>query len=199
MTSVTQTGGRRRADAQRNIAAITAAATELLSRDPEASMVEIARAAGVGRVTLYAHFPSREELVRAVLTEAITQSTAAIVATAPDEGPPAEAFARLIRTCWPMLARFDGLHQAAQQALPAEELRRRHDLPMVQVERVIARGREAGDFRTDLPVEWLVTTVYGLLHAASDEVSAGQLAAADAGDLLEETLLSVLEEKKVEG
>jgi TetR/AcrR family transcriptional regulator, mexCD-oprJ operon repressor len=192
MASVTESGSRRRADAQRNIAAILAAATGLLARDPEASMVDIARAAGVGRVTLYAHFPSRNELVRAALTEAIAQSTAAIVAAAPDQGPPVEAFARLIHTCWPMLAQFGGLHQAAQQALPAEEMRRRHDLPMVQVERVITRGRKTGDFRTDLPVEWLVTTAYALLHAASDEVHAGRLAVEDAGHLLEETLLSML-------
>ena len=55
--------GTKRADAQRNIAAILAAAGDCLGRDPGASTSEIAKAAGVGRVTLYGHFPSRAELV----------------------------------------------------------------------------------------------------------------------------------------
>ncbi len=61
----------KRADAQRNIAAILDAATECLSRNPAASTSEIAKAAGVGRVTLYGHFPSRPELVDAVFVHAI--------------------------------------------------------------------------------------------------------------------------------
>jgi TetR/AcrR family transcriptional repressor of mexCD-oprJ operon len=185
-------GAHRRADAERNIAAIVAAATELFAGDPDVSMTDIAKAAGVGRVTLYAHFPSREELVRVVLADAIATSTAALATAAPDEGPPAEAFARLVRTCWPILSRFGRLHQAAQRALPAEEVRRHHDLPMEQVERLIVRGRSAGEFRTDLSVEWLVTTVYGLLHTAADEVSADRLTIEEAGENLEITLLSIL-------
>jgi TetR/AcrR family transcriptional regulator, mexCD-oprJ operon repressor len=185
-------GPRRRADAERNIAAIVTAATDLLARDPDASMTDIARAAGVGRVTLYAHFPSREELVRTVLAAAIGHSMGAVEAAAPGEGPPAEAFARLIRRCWPILDRFGSLHEAARRALPAEEVRRHHDLPMGHVERLIVRGQEVGSFRADLPAEWLVTTVYALLHAAGDEVQAGRRTAEETEDLLERTLSALL-------
>lgn len=185
-------GTRRRADAERNIAAIISAAAECFARDPDASMTDIARAAGLGRVTLYAHFPSREDLLRSVLAQTIAESTAIIEAVAPDEGPAAEAFARMIRSCWPLLSRFGSLHGAAQRALPAGEVRRRHDQPMAYVERIIARGRAEGAFRTDLPVEWLVTTVYTLLHAAADEAAAGRLATDTAGEILVKTLLGAL-------
>lgn len=60
-----------RADAQRNIAAILDAATECLARDPDLSLNDIARAAGVGRVTLYAHFDSRSGLVEAIVDRAM--------------------------------------------------------------------------------------------------------------------------------
>lgn len=185
-------GVRRRADAERNIAGILSTATDLLARHPDASMTDIAKAAGVGRVTLYAHFPSREELVRAVLVDVITRSTAVIDGAASDEGPPAEVFARLIRTSWQVLSRLSGLHQAAQHALPAEEVRRHHDPLMASVERLLARGRAAGDFRTDMTTEWLITTIYALLHAAAAEVHQGRLNPEAAGVLLETTLLAVL-------
>lgn len=185
-------GTPRRADAERNIAAIITAATECFARDPDASMTTIAKAAGLGRVTLYAHFPSREQLLRTVLAETIAESAGIIEAVSPDEGPPAEVFAQLIRSCWPLLSRFGSLHAAVQGALPADEVRRRHDQPLAHVERLVARGQAEGAFRTDLPVEWLVTTVYTLLHAAADEAAAGRLAKESVGEILEKTLLAML-------
>jgi hypothetical protein len=52
-------------------AAVVAAATRVFCEQPQVSMADIARAAGVGRVTLYAHFPSREALLEAVLAGTI--------------------------------------------------------------------------------------------------------------------------------
>jgi AcrR family transcriptional regulator len=61
----------RRSDAQRNRARLLAAARELLATDGvELSMREVARTATVGVGTLYRHFPTRDELVDAVLEDA---------------------------------------------------------------------------------------------------------------------------------
>ena len=56
---------RRRADAEQNFSRIIEAAVELLARQPGASVEQIASAAGVGRATVYRHFPTRTGLVRA--------------------------------------------------------------------------------------------------------------------------------------
>lgn len=63
-----------RSDAQRNRARLLAAARELLAEQGvEVSLREVARRAGVGVGTLYRHFPTREELVDAVLEDAFDE------------------------------------------------------------------------------------------------------------------------------
>ena len=56
----------RRADAIRNEARILDAASQLLGHTPEASLGDIAAAAGVSRSTLYRRFPSRADLLAAL-------------------------------------------------------------------------------------------------------------------------------------
>ena len=59
-----------RRDARRNHALLVSAARELFAEQGvEAPLDEVARRAGVGAGTLYRHFPTREELVEAILAE----------------------------------------------------------------------------------------------------------------------------------
>src|SRR5918999_6399357 len=96
MASATDRQPRRRADAERNIAAILDAGLACFSRNADASLTDIARGAGVGRVTLYRHFPSREALLDAVLAHAISRAETALEAVAVDNRPAPEALSRLI-------------------------------------------------------------------------------------------------------
>src|ERR671929_169881 len=77
---------KRRADAERNIQAIIDAALEALANDPDASMAEIARRAGVVRATIYMHFPTREALLDAVMEEATGRVAEAIRNAEPERG-----------------------------------------------------------------------------------------------------------------
>ena len=66
-----------RADAQRNREAVLQAAIGLLGERPGASMRAIADASGVGRSTVYRHFPTREALLRALFARVLEESAAA--------------------------------------------------------------------------------------------------------------------------
>lgn len=183
---------RRRADAERNLAAILRAGRDCLSRNPAASMTEIAQAAGVGRVTLYGHFSSREELVEAVVHDTLTHAQQAFDAAEPDTGSAAQALDHLILTSWQVLDGCLGLHAAAVLAFGESGVRERHELMLRRLDSLIERGRQEGDFRTDLPRQWLVTTCYGLIHLAADEVTAGRLDRTDAGRTIAATIRSAL-------
>ena len=59
-----------RSDAASNHDRILQAAARVLSEDPRATIQRIAREAGVVRLTVYRHFPTRDELVRAIFEAA---------------------------------------------------------------------------------------------------------------------------------
>jgi len=183
---------RRRADAKRNIAAILAAAEEMFARGPVPAMAEVAAAAGVRRATLYAHFPSREDLVDAVMEHVIASADAALGALRLEEDPADVALVRMVRTSWPVLDRHRRLRALALAELGPERVRRHHDRVSHHLDALITRGQDAGRFRTDLPRDWLIATFYAILHAAADEADLGRLAPADAPDLLAATVSSLL-------
>src|SRR6478672_13412305 len=92
----TQEPPRRRADAERSITRILDAAVDALASDPDASMAQIARQAGVVRATIYVHFPTREALLEAVTHRAIAEVARVIDAAEPDQGAPAAALERVV-------------------------------------------------------------------------------------------------------
>ncbi|MFJ8744891.1 TetR/AcrR family transcriptional regulator [Embleya sp. NPDC127516] len=185
-------GTRRRADAERNIAAILAAAIGAFARDPDVTMTDIARAAGVGRVTLYGHFGSREVLIEAAIKEVLGELHAAMDDAGITVGPAPQALTRLAREGWQVLDRCRGLRTAALKALGEASLRRQHAHVLARVDELVERGRREGDIRTDLPAAWLTAAYYGLIHTAADEVDAGRLDRAAAGETIAATLRTVL-------
>ena len=166
---------RRRADAERSVAAILDAALEALASDPDASMAEIARRAGVVRATIYVHFPTRTELLDAVMAHAVGQVAEATRSAEPHRGEPVEALERVLLATWRELARFHALLALNTARLSAEELHRRHLPVLDQLEPLIERGQRRGLFRSDLPVAWHLAVIRAIVHTASREIQGGRI------------------------
>jgi AcrR family transcriptional regulator len=189
MSQIVATRARLRADAERSIAAILDAAVEVLGERPDASMADIAAAAGVAKQTVYAHYRSREALLTAVAERARAEAVAAIDAAEPERGPPGEALARLVPAWWRTVERHARVLEALAPSVGhAAEVHEFHAPILNRVERLVRRGRRAGDFDRDLPVAWVVAAFLVLMHAAAEEVAAGRIKADAAGRALELTV-----------
>jgi TetR/AcrR family transcriptional repressor of mexCD-oprJ operon len=179
----------RRADAKRNMVAILDAALDCLAHDPQANVLEIAQAAGVGRVTLYGHFATRGQLIEAAFVHAIRQAEEALDAL-DLSGDPREALTRLASSSWQIMDRYRGALAAVQRELPLGRIRSHVDEPMFRVAGLIGRGQRAGVFRTDLPVDWLVAMFYTVMHGVVSEIAAGRLRPEEATRVINATLLA---------
>jgi AcrR family transcriptional regulator len=71
-----------RSDAALNVRRILDAGREVLQENPQASAEDVARAAGLGVATLYRRFPTREDLLRAVVWDIFDTEMAPALARA---------------------------------------------------------------------------------------------------------------------
>jgi AcrR family transcriptional regulator len=189
---VSEVPRRRRADAERNVAVILDAAVRVIGSRSDASVEDVAAAAGVSRQTVYAHFPSRDSLVRAAVDRATEQTLAAIDAVDLDAGPVTDALVRVLEVVWRMFERTPLLlAPAAAPPMTAQESHDLHRPVFERLDRLVRRGQDTGEFDADLPRPWLLTTLMALGHAAGEEVGAGRMRADEAFVLLRTSVLRV--------
>ncbi|MFC6016674.1 TetR/AcrR family transcriptional regulator [Plantactinospora solaniradicis] len=166
------------------------AAITRLGRNAAASMNDIAQEAGVGRVTLYGHFPSREALVEAALIRLLARGEDVLEAI-DLTGDPRDGLRSLMESGWLLLAQAASVLQAAQTTLPAGRVQELHAKPEQRVHDLIRRGQNEGVFRTDIPADLLASALHHILHGAATDVATGRLDAADAPRFVAEMTLAI--------
>jgi AcrR family transcriptional regulator len=178
----------RRATAERNVEAILDAAEALLREGAAASIAAVATRAGVSRVTVYAHFKTREAVLEAVVKRAVARAAVAFDEATAGASSAGQALERAIEVSWEKLSRHTAIAQAAAAQLSPEALRRTHEDGYAPARQMFEAGMKEGEFRDDVPVAWLVSVYHALLHAAGDDVRAGRLDSATALHALTTTM-----------
>ncbi|WP_405829862.1 TetR/AcrR family transcriptional regulator [Streptomyces sp. NBC_01176] len=187
MTAMT-TGSASRADANRR-RILDVALAELL-RDPDASMDQIARAAGVVRRTVYGHFPSREVLVSTLTDGAVEAVAAAHAAGREGVEDPAESLIRSTLAVWEIADRYRLLVALAQRSVTVQGIRERLTPVRESCAEVLRRGLEQGVFESPLPAPALAYVHEQMLFALMEAVNDGLLAAEEAGPSAVVTMLT---------
>lgn len=135
-----------RADAQRNLTRVLDAATEVFAASgPAASVDEIAKRAGVGHATVFRRFPTKDDLMYAVIERHVEEMRGiAEQALAADD--PGAAFFDCIRSLAAHNMSTPGLHGCVVhcgQKPGAAELEK-------LMSRVVTRAQDAGAVRRDV-------------------------------------------------
>jgi AcrR family transcriptional regulator len=151
-----------RSDARRNREQLVSAARELFaSEGVDVPVREVARQAGLGVGTLYRHFPTREELVDAVLEDAFGEFVA-IAESALAEPDPWRGFTRFVEESLVLHARNRGLRDVVETRSRGRErasAMRRRIRPLAA--RLVARAQEEGTLRSDFSPQDIPLVLWG--------------------------------------
>ncbi len=180
-----------RADARRNIERILDQAARVLADDNSAGMAAIARASGVGRATLYRHFPTRERLIEAIRERALAETRRAITGSRLDEDSFTQALGRLTAALLEIGDRYRVL---------VDEARTRPDNPRqppgedlaAPLYALVQRGQESGELSPEVSPQWALAVMGSILVTGIQMVSEGAITRDQAPALVTRTLLSGL-------
>jgi AcrR family transcriptional regulator len=155
-----------RKDGARNRALLVEAARAVFAeRGLDATLDDVAKAAGVGVGTAYRHFANKQELARELMAQSfgllVEDAQAALLVA-----DPWEALSGFLEVSATRLVRDRGLHQAMFGPAAFEKAPMRPDLVAAVLE-LFARAKAAGVLRPDVEAMDVVP-LYAMMGVASD-------------------------------
>lgn len=178
-----------RADAERNRATVLDQASRLLADEPTAGMGQIAASAGIGRATLYRHFPTREDLLAAIDARAIDDTERAIADSRLDQDSASQALRRLIAALLEVGDRYRFLVAEGAVELTEEQRETRQQRLAAPLFALVDRAQASGEWSRSLSPAWMLTVLGAVITSAVREVAADRLDRDQAAEVVTTTLL----------
>ena len=166
--------------------AILDAAIDTFTRNPGASLSEVATRAGVGRASLHRHFPSRADLIAAASRQCMDEIDAATAEALKDARSARDRLSRMLEAVVPLGNRY---HFLVSEAVDDEGVRRRYEEELEWLAHLVDDLKAEGVIAADVPRSWAVVNIDAQVWVAWSEVAAGNLAPAHAAALAFRTLL----------
>lgn len=165
-----------RHDERPNRDRILTAAIETLARDPEASISDIAKAAGVVRRTVYGHFENRRALFIGIADQVATDVAASVPNPADLPEDPALALAVFILATWPTGNRYRALLEVARKELGEQRILELMEPTRQPSLAIIEDGQARGVFSSYLPASSLVALSDAATMTIIEEANKGVIA-----------------------
>jgi AcrR family transcriptional regulator len=157
-----------RADAERNRRRLLDAAQALFrERGLDVGVAEIAQRAGVGRGTLFRNFPTKQDLIAAIVIDRMNEATehGRTLLNAPDAG---EALFGYLEEIVGRQQLDRSLFEAvADTFLANDEIRAAHAEIVGGLEELLTRAKDAGAVRSDVGAMDVLFLIKGVCEAAS--------------------------------
>ena len=156
-----------RADAQRNLTRILAAAREVFAEEgSEASIADVAERAGVGTATIFRRFPTKEDLLAAVVEQRVEE----IAEVARDALKSRDAWKGLRRLMtWGIESYLHDRCYCESTGTAVFDKPRLHELEEeigTAIEELLARAKKAGQMRRDVTATDISMLFYAVAQAA---------------------------------
>ena len=158
-----------RADAQRNRDRVLEVAREAFTRSgADASLDDIAKQAGVGAGTLYRHFPTRDELLKAVYRSEV-EKLASAEQQFGETMPPMEALRAWMLLFVDYIATKKIIARALNNLVggPSEVFEASYTQIWEAIRALVKRAIKSGDIRKDLDPIDLLRALIGVANVAS--------------------------------
>lgn len=168
--------------------ALVRAAIGLFAVREGASLDDVATAAGVARATLFRHFGSRDDLVRAAGLQSLAELEDALRRADLAHGTARDRLLRLLEVLVPAGQKLRFVYRCGD-LVDDEALRRAEARLDRHIAPVLDAAVRAGLVARDLGAVWLSEVFEALLYASWTSVARGAVAPADAPQLLMRTLL----------
>jgi len=176
----------KRADAARNVERILEAAIHVLALDPGAGMTEVAARAGLGRATLYRHFPTRDDLLAAIRAKARQEALEVVQRCPPDEGSALDCIESIVRAVIELGDRYRFLSGWRAEAESHPEA---GEQISAVLRAAVERGQRRGEITRSVSPEWAATAIRSLMLAAIDELASGRVTDREAARLTTRVVL----------